>query len=46
VPDHPNVYAVGDNSSFENPKTSRPLPATGQVAIQEAQAVVKNISIQ
>jgi len=43
VPDHPNVYAVGDNSSFENPKTSRPLPATGQVAIQEAQAVVKNI---
>jgi len=43
VPGHPNVYAVGDNSFFENPKTSRPLPATGQVAIQEAQAVVKNI---
>jgi len=41
--DYPNVYAVGDNSSFEDPKTQRPLPATGQVAFQEAQAVVKNI---
>lgn len=43
VPNYPNVYAVGDNSSFENPTTGKPLPATGQVAIQEAQAVVKNI---
>jgi NADH dehydrogenase len=43
VPDHPNVYAVGDNSRFEDPRTGIPLPATGQVAIQEAQAVVKNI---
>ncbi|MFQ6042341.1 MAG: NAD(P)/FAD-dependent oxidoreductase [Candidatus Poribacteria bacterium] len=43
VPDYPNVYAVGDNSSFENPATGASLPATGQVAIQEAQAVVENI---
>jgi len=43
VPDYPNVYAVGDNSSFENPTTGVPLPATAQVAMQEARAVVKNI---
>jgi NADH dehydrogenase len=43
VLDYPNVYAVGDNSYFENPKTGISLPATGQVAIQEAQAVVQNI---
>ena len=43
VPNYPNVYAVGDNSVFEDPKTHIPLPATGQVAIQEAQVVVKNI---
>lgn len=43
APDYPNVYAVGDNSCFEDPRTRNPLPATGQVAIQEAQVVVKNI---
>lgn len=38
------VFAIGDNASYLHPRTQRPLPATAQVAEQEAQHVARVIS--
>lgn len=41
--DYPGTYALGDCASFTPVGTDAPLPQTGQVAVQEAKCVVKNI---
>jgi len=43
VGDYKGVYALGDCASCSPPGTHAPLPQTGQVAVQEAKCVVKNI---
>ncbi len=39
----PRVYALGDAMTFLHPKTSEPVPATGQAAVREAGLVAENI---
>ena len=39
-----NVFAIGDCSSYQPPGTVRPLPQTGQVAVQEAHYMAKSLS--
>ncbi len=39
-----NVFALGDCSSFRAPEAVRPLPQTGQVAVQEAHYMAKSLS--
>lgn len=43
VVDYPGVYSLGDCASCTPPGLDSPLPSTGQVAVQEAKCVVKNI---
>lgn len=43
VEDYGGIYALGDCASCSLPGTDAPLPATGQVAVQEAKCMVKNI---
>ncbi|OGZ97536.1 MAG: hypothetical protein A3J10_03935 [Candidatus Sungbacteria bacterium RIFCSPLOWO2_02_FULL_54_10] len=38
------VFAIGDNAWVAHPRTKRPIPATAQVAEQEARHVAKAIS--
>jgi NADH:ubiquinone reductase (H+-translocating) len=44
VPDHTNVYALGDCASLADRRTLKPYPPTAQVAIQQGKIVAKNIS--
>jgi NADH:ubiquinone reductase (H+-translocating) len=44
VPNHPNVYALGDCVSLADRRTLKPYPPTAQVAIQQGKIVAKNIS--
>jgi NADH dehydrogenase len=44
VPDYPGVYSLGDCASCTPLGTDAPLPQTGQVAVQEAKCMVKNIA--
>lgn len=39
----PNIYAVGDCASVTLPGASRPLPATAQVAHQQARHLIENL---
>ncbi len=39
-----NVFAIGDNSCFLNPETSKPVPQTAKVAIKQAKIAAENIA--
>lgn len=43
VLNHPGLYALGDCAAFQAKGHDYPLPQTGQVAVQEAACLVKNI---
>jgi NADH dehydrogenase len=43
LPEHPEVFALGDNASVVDPRTGAPLPADAKVAIREADWVAKNV---
>lgn len=38
-----NIFAIGDNIEFVDPKTKKPVPAMAFVAIKEGQIAAKNI---
>ncbi len=38
-----NIFAIGDNSCFYDPKTQRPVPGTAKIAIEQAKIAAKNI---
>ncbi len=44
LPDHPCVYAIGDNASCLNPHNERPYPPTAQVALRQAKHVAANVA--
>jgi NADH:ubiquinone reductase (H+-translocating) len=41
IPNHPNLFVVGDLAGCENPKTGRLIPTTGQLGEQQAVYVAK-----
>lgn len=43
VQDWENVFAVGDNQEFIDPKTQKPVPALAYTAVNQGQVVAKNI---
>lgn len=43
LPDHTDVYAVGDIASIVDPKTGALVPPNAQAALQEGQAAASNI---
>jgi NADH:ubiquinone reductase (H+-translocating) len=43
VPNHPNLYVIGDLAGVENPKTKRLFPTTGQLSDQQSAYVGKRI---
>ncbi len=43
VPEHPDVFVIGDLANFKDQKTGKPLPGVAPVAIQQGQFVAKNI---
>ncbi len=48
LPDHDNVYCIGDMAHYEHPHTfdGKPLPGVAPVAMQQGSAVGKNILAQ
>ncbi|UQS82970.1 NAD(P)/FAD-dependent oxidoreductase [Bombilactobacillus thymidiniphilus] len=44
VEDHPDIYVIGDDSASMDPKTDRPLPTTGQLALAQASVAAENIA--
>lgn len=44
LPDHPDVYALGDCAHSADPSTGEPLPPTAQVAVQQAAALARNLA--
>ena len=42
-PDHPFVYAIGDNALAINPETGAPVPTAAQFALQQGRLVADNI---
>lgn len=38
-----NVFAIGDNQEFIDPKTQRPIPALAYMAVDQGKIVAKNI---
>lgn len=43
VPEHPEVFVIGDMAAFVPEGQARPLPGVSPVAIQEGQSVARNI---
>lgn len=43
IEDHPEIYVVGDDSASMDPKSGRPLPTTGQLALAQANVAAQNI---
>lgn len=39
----PGVFAVGDNTEFIDPKTTKPVPALAYIAVDQGKIVAKNI---
>jgi NADH:ubiquinone reductase (H+-translocating) len=46
VPDHPEIYVAGDLASVTHPRTGHVLPPLAQVALEEGQAVARNLSAE
>ena len=44
VPDHPNVYVLGDAARAEHPQTGEVYPPTAQVAYRQAKVAAANIA--
>ncbi len=44
VKNYDNVFAIGDNMEFIDPKTQKPVPALAYVAIAQGKLAAKNIS--
>ncbi|MFQ5926937.1 MAG: NAD(P)/FAD-dependent oxidoreductase [Terriglobia bacterium] len=44
IPDHLEVWVVGDCAAIPNPKTGEPYPPTAQHAIREEKTVAQNIA--
>ncbi len=44
LPDHPDVYVLGDCAHCDDPTTNQPLPPTAQVAVQQARTVAMNLA--
>ncbi|RIK46365.1 MAG: NAD(P)/FAD-dependent oxidoreductase [Chloroflexi bacterium] len=42
--DYPNIWAIGDNASVQDPHTGKPYPPTAQHAVRQAQVVAYNIA--
>jgi NADH dehydrogenase len=43
VPEHPEVFVIGDLANFPDQKTGKPLPGVAPVAMQEGTHVAENI---
>ncbi len=43
VRDHPGIYAIGDNSHFEDSQTHQSVPLLAQAALDEGAAVAENL---
>jgi len=43
IPEHPEVYALGDCASLTDPHTMKPYPPTAQVAIRQGDVASNNI---
>ncbi len=43
APEHPFVYAIGDNALATNPETGKPVPTAAQFALQQGRLVADNI---
>lgn len=43
IEDHPEIYVAGDDSASMDPKSERPLPTTGQLALAQAVVAAENI---
>lgn len=41
--EHPEIYVIGDSSSFPDPASGREVPPTGQAAVQEGRHAGQNI---
>jgi NADH:ubiquinone reductase (H+-translocating) len=46
VPDHPEIYVAGDLASVTDPRTGHMLPPLAQVALEEGQAVARNLAAE
>ena len=46
VPGHPGTWALGDCASIRDAKTDKPCPPTAQLALREAELLVRNIKAQ
>ena len=46
VPGHPNVYGLGDCTSFLSETDGKSLPAEAQVAVQQAQCIARNLAAE
>jgi len=45
LPDHKNVFVIGDSANIKDNKTGAPLPALAQVAEKQAKTLAKNIKL-
>jgi len=43
IPEHPNVYVLGDCSYFEDPQTNKPILPRAHNAVRQARVVASNI---
>jgi NADH dehydrogenase len=43
LPDHPEVFVIGDAAYYRDPSTGNPLPPNAPVAIQEGQCAAENV---
>jgi len=43
VPNHPEIFVIGDSAAFIPGPDARPLPATAPVAIQQGSSVAQNL---
>lgn len=43
LPNHENIFIVGDCAAIMNPKINRPYPPTAQISMQEAATCAKNL---
>jgi NADH dehydrogenase len=46
VPEHPEIFVIGDLANIVDKKTGQPLPGLAPVAMQEGRHVAKNIALE